>query len=172
MPWCPQIRAEVSVGQCNQCNQDLVIRTQYCCQHIDCLQTCDWYGDPKHCALALDPAEALRMNPAAAKQIRELRIQRIERRPDSDFAALLPEWLEANNDIAQAMKSPTFGELGQSELEKTMNRLVQRVATGARVKLVVHKEAGQLRAELRALNKDAEIVLNKILMAHAKNQLR
>lgn len=47
---------------CNACNDAHVAKWGYCCDFINCHETCDRKGNPDLCNLARDPADAHRMN--------------------------------------------------------------------------------------------------------------
>lgn len=168
---CPQVKAAVSRGACNRCNQDLVRRTQYCCDHISCESTCDWYGNPDHCALARDPDDAAKLNPQAHALQRQMRLSRIKRMSKGDRKRLYKAFTTLNKRLTDWVASKEHSPIGIAELENDFNKEAQRLASGAIIQLVVRGRdtKGNPAVNVHGANDDAA-ALFEVLQAEVKKR--
>jgi hypothetical protein len=158
-----------SRGQCNRCNQELVARTGYCCKYIKCEDTCDWYGQPDHCALARDPEEAKKFNPLAPTLQRKWRVENLKKAlaSDDEKRKALTELARINDELNKQLENPQSA--GIAQLDKELHRLLEKYTHAAHAEIQFMNIKGKRSFNIEAKNLETGTVF-EILMNFAKEQ--
>ena len=168
--YCPQLNTEVTRGQCNQCNQDLVGSTGFCCKHISCHGTCDWYKDPDRCNLARDMGDALLINPAAKQQHMDQKLGVIDTMPPADKDWLLTEIGKLNLELRNNIDAIASNKSMKFLLERRFNRAIQTKVPEAWIKLQVLRDGPRgFKPNFELQNKET-IKMFEMLVAWAKQK--
>jgi hypothetical protein len=153
--FCPVKKAEVTQGQCNECNIDLVKQKGVCCDHISCVDTCDWDEKEQLCPAYNKERALLAGNPYASFQLRSEKMRKLKDMP-KEKAKKMYEELKPVSD--QLLKPPS-SQFVQRRIQTDYNNVIQKHVEGARFEIRVEKVKEQFKYIVHCANDEARIAL-------------